>query len=121
MMMNSDAGNDTDNQPPAITGSPAQTITLPNAVTLTATASNPDVRPRGRGRRAAATLTIRWIHYRGPGQIFFSEPRIEPTAPGKPTTSTVQATFSTRGDYVVRAVASYEGLQTPFDIPVTAK
>src|ERR1700687_1261982 len=61
------------NLAPVITGSPAQTITLPATATLTAKATDdglPKPGPEVGGRRAAG-VQIRWILYRGPAKVQF--------------------------------------------------
>jgi hypothetical protein len=119
---------DPDNKPPELTASSALTIALPEKATLTATAtddglpkpyrrapSNPDrdsqpQRPRG--------VQIKWIQYRGPGQVTF-EPDSSPVIHGEPVTLTTKATFSAPGAYVLRATANDGQLFTSCDVTVT--
>lgn len=128
------------NQPPTLEGSPAQTITVSNAVTLTASATDdglPKPRPR-RERPASAAdpaaanpttpappppprpegLGIRWIHYRGPGKVTFEPDNVAPVH-GKPVEMTTKVRFSTPGAYVLRAIASDRQLTATHDVTVT--
>src|SRR5437667_7217881 len=76
------------NQPPSITGSSAETITLPGTLTLTVSAADDGIpKPRVRRNSAGANadsnttpatrsrreqgLLIKWILFRGPGQVRF--------------------------------------------------
>jgi hypothetical protein len=129
IMENVGAGNrDLDNEAPVITGSGAQTITLPNTVTLSAVARD-DLIPKPRGQRNSseanveAQLSVQWIQYRGPGPITFTQPsRTATSAPGtRSVTSTTIASFKVPGVYVVRAVASDTALESFHDITVTVK
>jgi hypothetical protein len=105
-----------------------QTITLPGAATLLASAtddglpkpyrrapSNPDRdsqprRPRG--------VQIKWIQYRGPGKVTF-EPDSSPVVHGEPVTLTSKVSFSAPGTYVLRATANDGQLFTARDVTVT--
>ena len=124
MMENGGGGVDDDNEAPTITGSPAQTVTLPASATLTVTAKD-DGRPKPRRQRNADAapaegLRIFWIQYRSPGPVSFDPP--EGSAEyGKPVTSTTKASFKVPGVYVLRAIASDGSLETPYDITVTVK
>ena len=123
MMENAGAGSDPENEPPVITGSGSQTISLAGNVTLTATAQD-DGRPKPRAERRPDEgegrpqgLSIRWIQYRGPGPVIFTSPA--PAAGyGKPVTSTTQATFKMPGVYVLRAMASDGLLEAFHDVAV---
>ena len=132
---NSGAGvADENNKPPSIgTASPAQTIALPNPVTMTVSATD-DGFPKPRPRCAQPTpsaanadtparrpegLRIKWIHYRGPGKVTF-EPESAPAVYGTPVTLTTKASFSAAGTYVVRAVASDGASESIHDVTVTA-
>ena len=120
-------GADLENQPPVfVSGSGPQTVTLPNAVTLTATAQD-DGRPKPRvvrdiedvGAPAPSGLSVRWIQYRGPAGL-----KVEPgTASGyqKPVTATTTASFKVPGVYVLRAIANDGALMTFHDVTVTVK
>ena len=130
------------NTPPTISGSTAETVTLPNALTLSTTATDDGI-PKPRPRRtptpdavaaaaaaAAANpdtpvrqtegLRIRWIHYRGAGKVMFEPERSTPTYK-VPATETTSVRFSVPGTYVVRAFASDGQLETSRDITVTVK
>ena len=117
MMENSGAVNDPENERPVITGSGAQTVTLPGSLTLTAAARD-DGRPKPRGQSQG--LSIRWIQYRGPGPVTFNS--AAPSAPNAQSlTSTTTATFKLPGVYVLRAVASDGLLEASHDVTVTVK
>jgi len=126
MMENAGGGNDEENEPPALTGSGPQTISLPNTVMLTATAQD-DGRPKPRRQRnldegsaPSLGLSVRWIQYRGPGPVVFS-PATRATGYQKPVTSTTRASFKVPGTYVLRAVASDGALETFHDVTVVVK
>jgi hypothetical protein len=121
-------GTDLENEPPVfVTGSGPQTVTLPNTVTLTATAQD-DGRPKPRTVRdvedvngpTPSGLSVRWIHYRGPAGVTF-DPGSVASGYQKPVTSTTTASFKAPGDYVLRAVASDSALTTFHDVTVTVK
>jgi hypothetical protein len=108
-----------DNMPPVVTGSSAQTITLPASATLTATATDdglPKPGPGDRGGRVQGVL-IRWIHYRGPGKVHF-DPDVSPAVYGKPLTSETKVSFSMPGMYRIRAIATDGAAFTTFDVDV---
>jgi hypothetical protein len=126
MMENAGASNDPENERPVITGSGQQAVTLPNSVTLTATAQD-DGRPRLRRQRSgdeteasAQGLNIRWIQYRGPRTVTFSPP-VRVGGDGKPLTSTTEVSFKVPGIYVLRAIASDGLLDAVHDITVIVK
>lgn len=120
-------GADLENQPPVfISGSGPETVSLPNTVTLTATAQD-DGRPKPRtvrdveevGDIVPSGLSVRWIHYRGPAGV-----TVEPGIAGayqKPVTSTTTVSFKVPGVYVLRAIASDGALTTFHDVTVTVK
>ena len=127
------------NKPPAISGTTAETVTLPNALTLSTTATDdgiPKLRPRrtpppdAAAAAAAANpdtpvrqsegLRIRWTHYRGAGKVTFDPDRSTPTFT-YPTTQTTSVRFSAPGTYVIRAFAGDGQLETTRDITVTVK
>jgi hypothetical protein len=116
------------NEPPSITGSSAETVTLPNTLTLTITA-NDDGIPKPRPRRTTTSasgdrsrrergLLIKWILYRGPGNVRF-DPDTSPDSYGKPVTFTSKVTFSVPGNYVLQATASDGQLSTKHNVTVT--
>ena len=118
---------DPNNQPPSLTIGDVPPITLPNAATLTALASddglpkpyrrapsNPDRdsqprRPRG--------VQIKWIHYRGPGKVTF-EPETSAIVYGQPVSVTSKVSFGAAGTYVLRATANDGQLFTSRDVTV---
>jgi hypothetical protein len=122
---------------PSLEGSPAQTVTLPNPLTLrvvatddglpkpprrtpNATAATPDPAnpdPNQRRRRAQG-LRIRWIQYRGPGKVTF-DPDNAPAVYGKPIDLTTKVSFSAPGTYLLRAIASDGQLESIHEVTVT--
>ena len=112
---------DTDNLPPSMTGSPAQTVRLGETVTLTVTATDeglPKPLPDPTGRRQQG-VRIRWIMYRGPGQVRFDPDIMSNRVYGKPVTLATKVTFSVPGAYRLRAIASDGQLFSTFDVDVT--
>jgi hypothetical protein len=127
------------NQPPIVEGSRAQTVTLPNSVTLgisafddglpkprrrspTASAANADSAgaasdPNNRRRRTEG-LRIRWIQYRGPGKATFDPGNAEAEY-GKSLTLTTKVAFSEPGTYVLRAIVSDGQLESIHEVNVT--
>lgn len=127
------------NQPPSITGSPAQTITLSNPATLTVSATD-DGLPKPPPRRSNASppspnltpatpdpntrtrrtegVRIRWIQYRGPGKVTF-DPSNAPAVYGTPVELRTSVSFSAPGTYVVRAIASDGQLESIHEVTVT--
>jgi len=120
---------DLDNKPPSVTIGPVQTITLPNSMTLTASATD-DGLPRPYRRISGANpdrdveprrprgVQINWIQYRGPGKVTF-DPAASPIVHGQPVTLTSKASFSAPGTYVLRAIAFDGQLFTTTDVTVT--
>jgi hypothetical protein len=85
-------------------------VTLPNAVTLTASVTDdglPKPRPRRRAGEEAPQqgVRVKWIMYRGPGKVEF-DPAVSPDVYGKPLSLTSKATFSAPGKYVLQAIAT---------------
>jgi hypothetical protein len=125
------------NQPPTVSGSTAETVTLPNALTLSTTATD-DGLPKPRPRRPPSLdapavavnpdaparppegLRIRWTHYRGAGKVTFDPDRSTGTFT-YPTTQTTSVRFGAPGTYVVRAFVGDGQLETTRDITVTVK
>jgi hypothetical protein len=118
------------NKAPEVTVSPAQTVALSAAATLTATAtddglpkpyrrapSNPD---RDAQPRRPIGVQIKWIQYRGPGKVTFA-PDASPVIHGEPVTLSTKATFSAPGAYVLRVTANDGQLFTSRDVTVTVK
>ncbi len=111
-----------DNQAPVVTGSPAQTVTLPAAATLTATATDdglPKPGPGDRGGRVQGVL-IHWILYRGPAPVVF-DPDVSPSVYGKPLTSETKVSFRVPGNYRIRAIATDGAMFSSVDFDVTVK
>lgn len=119
---------DPNNKAPAVTVDPVAGATVSKPATLTATAtddglpkpyrrapSNPD---RDSQPRRARGVEIKWIQYRGPGNVTFS-PSASPVVYGEPVTLTSKATFSAPGLYVLRAIADDGQLYTTREITVT--
>jgi hypothetical protein len=132
------------NQPPVVEGSPTQTVTLPNPVTLKVSAFDDGLpKPRRRTPESAAATSgsspapdpnpatldpntrtrradgvrIRWIQYRGPGKATF-DPANAPAVYGKPIDLTTKVTFSAPGNYLLRAIVSDGQLESTHDVRV---
>lgn len=128
IMQQTGGGSDAQNQPPVfVSGSESQTATLPNTVTLTATAQD-DGRPKPRrvrdiedvGGPEPLGLSVRWIIYRGAAGVTLS-PGTVSSGYQKPVTSVTNASFKLPGVYVFRAIASDGSLSTYRDVTVTVK
>jgi len=110
---------------PVITGATTQTVTLPATATLKVTATDDGLpKPRagekgtdGQVTRGVEGVRIRWILYRGPGNVQF-DPEVSPAVYGKPLTSETKVTFSVPGNYWIRAIASDAALFSFYDINV---
>jgi len=123
------------NEAPKISAGAAQSITLPDAATLTAFVTDDGLpkpraprRPPGAARSGAATaaggaaapppslLRVNWIMFRGPvGAAVTFAPERSPVTEGKAVTA---ARFSLPGQYVVRGYADDGAVTTPADIVV---
>jgi len=119
------------NEPPSLTGSSAETITLPNTLTLTVSANDdglPKPRPRRNSNAATADapprrepgVIIKWILYRGPGKVRF-DPDTSPAEYGKPVTFTSKVSFIAPGTYLLQAIASDGQLTSTHNVTVTVK
>jgi hypothetical protein len=134
------------NQPPKVTtGSPPQTVTIPQAASISVDVTDDGIpKPRAQtaaqaaarpaqttdvdpARSAAAAarnpgIRGRWIQYRSPvgGKVTFNPERMDPVY-GKPVSMATKATFNMPGTYVLRAIASDRQLETTFDVTVTVK
>src|SRR5262249_9509626 len=73
--------------------------------------------PNNRRRRTDG-VRVRWIQYRGPGQVTF-DPGSAPPVYGKPIDLTTKATFSAPGTYVLRAIVSDGQLESIHEVKVT--
>jgi hypothetical protein len=114
---------DHENRPPAITGSPAQTISLSDTLTLTATATDdghpmPIPDPTGRLQQG---VRLRWILYRGPGKVRLDPDIMSQRLYGKPATLETKVSFAVRGAYRLRAIASDGQAFSTYDVDVTVK
>ncbi|PYU19791.1 MAG: hypothetical protein DMG30_23130 [Acidobacteria bacterium] len=113
------------NTAPIIAGISSQTIALPASATLTVTVTDdglPKPRPGERGSEGQVTtgvqgVRVRWILYRGPGQVQF-DPDLSPFVYGKPLTSQTKVSFLVPGNYRIRAIASDGALFSTFDVNV---
>jgi hypothetical protein len=108
-----------DNKAPVITGGPAQTITLPAAVSLRVTVTDDGLPKPGPGDRGGKVegVQVRWILYRGPGKAQF-DPDLSPAVYGKPLTSETRVSFSAPGNYRIRAIATDGALFSTYDVDV---
>lgn len=138
------------NAPPAIAVEPGSSlVTLPSTLTLTATVTDDGLPPLARPRRggtsenppafhpektletpvnvpqferprapARARLTVSWVVWRGPAGVAFDSDISEVSQDGK---ATATATFTTPGEYVLRARASDTKLSTARDVKVVVK
>jgi len=135
-----DAAKDTEsnNTPPVIAVKADQTVTLPAALTLTASVTDDGLpkakKPRGDQKVAPPPpgvfadlnegLTVEWSKYRGPGKVTFENPK-QSVVDGQATT---KATFSAPGDYQLQVTADdgsrvqgYHCCWTNLLVKVTAK
>jgi len=119
---------DAENQPPQIAPIPAQTVALPNALTVRATAtddglpkpyrrapSNPD---RNETPRRPRGVQIKWTLYRGPGKVTFT-PDASQIVHGEPVALQSKMSFSAPGEYVLRVTANDGQRFTSQDVKVT--
>jgi len=114
---------DHENLPPSITGSPAQTINLSDALTLTATATD-DGHPKpvsGSETSPSVGVRLRWILYRGPGTVRLDPDIMSQRVYGKPATLETKVSFSMPGTYRLRAIASDGQLFSTYDVDVTVR
>ena len=130
MVENMEGGvRDPNNKPPTIQAeAAAASVTLPNAATLTASASDDGLpKPYRRNSSNAARndsprrpmgVDIKWIQYRGPGKVTFDPPN-SPVIHGEAVHLTSRAAFSAPGTYVLRATAFDGQLFTTEDVTVT--
>jgi hypothetical protein len=109
------------NKAPVVTGSSAQTIALPAAAALTATASDDGIPSSEVGGGRPPGVQIRWILYRGPTQgptqVQF-DPGLSPVVYGKPVTLETKVTFSMPGSYRLRAIATDGWGFSTYDVDV---
>jgi len=119
------------NEPPSIVTSSAETVSLPNTLTLTVLAADDGI-PKPRSTKVSSTsvavnkarvdrgLSIKWIVYRGSGKVRF-DPDTSPDSYGKPVSFNSKVSFSTPGEYVLQAIASDGQLSTTHNVTVTVK
>jgi hypothetical protein len=114
-----------DNKPPSLTISDVPPITLPDAATLTASATDdgiPKPSPRSPSKpdqpRRPRGVQIKWIQYRGPGKVTF-DPEASAVVYGQPVAVTSKVSFTAPGTYVLRATANDGQLFTSRDVTVT--
>jgi hypothetical protein len=113
------------NTAPVITGTPTQTVAFPAAATIKLTVTDDGLpKPRvgekgtdGQVTRGVDGVRVRWILYRGPGNVQF-DPDVTPPVYGKPLAAETKVTFSVPGDYWIRAIASDVALFSFYDINV---
>lgn len=110
---------DPPNQPPTITGDHKQAIVFGEVGSLTVSADDDGI-PKPRASRSGFPqgLWVRWILYRGPGEVTFQPQSSQPTY-GQPVRMTTKAAFSAPGTYWLRAIASDGLFETPHDVTVT--
>jgi hypothetical protein len=114
---------DHENRPPAMTGSPAQTVSVSDTLTLTATATDdgrPQPVPDPEGRLQQG-VRVRWIVYRGTGKVRFDPDIMGQRLHGTPATLPTKVTFSAPGAYRLRAIASDGQAFSTYDVDVTVK
>ena len=111
------------NHPPTVSGAASHTVALPATATLTITSTD-DGRPQPSAspattRRAppAPGLRVRWITYRGPARVAFSQATDGPLTTS-PATFNTTATFSEPGLYWLRAKVTDGQLLATRDIEV---
>jgi hypothetical protein len=134
-------------QPPAISIAPPPQVKAGSPVTLTADVSDDGIPPSDMKRRPpreqepalkptglpspvnvplperprvpqGGGLSVYWFVYRGPAAVTFDPAGYAKIAGGK---STVKATFTQPGTYVIRAFAHDGLLRTPADITVSVQ
>jgi hypothetical protein len=111
------------NTAPVITGTPTQIVTLPAPATIKLTVTDdglPKQRTGEKGSDGVVTrgvdgVKVRWILYRGSGNVQF-DPEVTPAVYGKPLVAETKVTFSMPGDYWIRAIASDVALFSFYDI-----
>ena len=114
---------DHENSPPAMTGSPAQTINVSDPLTLTVTATD-DGRPKplpDSESRAQQGVRVRWILYRGAGKVRIDPDIMSQRLYGKPATLETKVRFAVPGAYRLRAIASDGQAFSTYDVDVTVK
>ena len=113
------------NTAPVLSGSSTQTVNVNTPATLKVAVTDdglPKLRAGDKDSGGQVTggvqgVQVRWIIYRGSGKVQF-DPLVSPPVYGKPFTAETKATFSTPGDYRIRAIASDAALFSTYDIDV---
>jgi hypothetical protein len=114
---------DHDNRPPAIAVLPAQTINVADTLTLRATATDdgrpkPVPDPTGRLQQG---VRMRWILYRGAGQVQFEPDIMGQRVYGQPAVLETRVRFGASGAYRLRAIASDGQAFSTLDVDVMVK
>jgi len=120
-----DAIREEHDKAPVIAPMQPQTVTLPAMATLTSNVTDDGIPKAREGDRmadgdvrgAVEGVRVRWILFRGPGNVRF-QPEVSPAAYGKPLTSQTKVTFNVPGDYRIRAIASDGALFSTADVEV---
>jgi hypothetical protein len=125
------------NEPPSLTVDAAPAVTLPDTLTLTASATDDGIPKRStrpgasnansdpslsgdQGPRRQPGVQIKWILYRGPGKVKF-DADTSPAADGQAATLKSTVSFSAPGTYVLQAIASDGQLFSTQNVTVTVK
>ena len=107
------------NARPDITGSPALRVSVADTITVTATATDDGIpRPPASGESPPPGVSVRWVHYRGPGAVTFTTPRVVGEH-GQPVEASTDVRFATPGTYVLRAIAFDRLFEAWHDVAVT--
>ena len=123
---------DPDNKRPSIAGLPAtRSIAAGERLTLSTTVSDDALPKPPKTLSSVATgglmelplnrgLRVRWLHYRGAGQVTFEPEAAEPVY-GKPVSLMTTVMFSAPGPYVLRLLAADGSLESTHDVAVDVK
>ena len=88
-------------------------------VKLTVSATDDGIpKPRGGRGGGRGGVGVKWILYRGNGQVSF-EPAEAPAVYGQPIESTTQAKFTAPGSYWLQAIVSDGLLEAVHNVKVT--
>jgi hypothetical protein len=120
---NNETDLDHENRPPVITVKGAQTANVSDTLTLSVTANDdghpkPIPDPTGKLQQG---VRVRWIVYRGAGQVQFTPDIMSQRIYGKPATLDTKVRFSAPGAYKLRAIASDGQTFSTYDVDVTVK
>ena len=118
-----EADLDHENRPPAIAISAVQPISLSDTLTVTATATD-DGRPKpvpDPAGRLQQGVRVRWIVYRGAGQVQIAPDIMTGRVLGKPAALEAKVRFAAPGAYRLRAIASDGQAFSTRDVDVTVK